>query len=416
MSIASDAFASMSSLPTSSLPTSSLPVEIPLSLYVHMPWCIRKCPYCDFNSHELAGRRAHFGSGVRQTPDPTYIDALLEDFERELPLIQNRRIDSIFFGGGTPSLFQPDAFERLLRGVRTRACVAADVEVTMEVNPGAIERGAFADYREAGINRVSLGVQSFNSQALHRLGRIHSPAESERAVNDLHAAGLSNLNIDLMYALPGQSVAEALEDVRRACALGSAHLSHYQLTIEPGTVFHRCPPPIPDDDAAWDMQIECQAALASVGFRQYEISAYAQAGAECRHNLNYWSFGDYLGVGAGAHGKITLALPRHILRTTKPKSPAHYRTALRESRDAIGDRKFVASGELAFEFMLNTLRLSDGFSLRQFTASTGLDLGAVSERLSEAERRRWVEKTPAGWRASALGQRFLNDVQAAFLD
>ena len=286
----------------------------PLSLYVHMPWCVRKCPYCDFNSHQLKSA----------APDGGYIDALIRDFDTELSRAQGRRIDTVFFGGGTPSLFQPEDFSRLLGALRQRAAFADDVEVTMEANPGTIERGRFDGYREAGINRVSLGAQSFGRRALERLGRIHSADDTHRAVAELRAAKLDNFNLDLMYALPGQSLEEALEDVRIACQLGPAHISYYQLTLEPGTVFHARPPQLPDEDVAWQMQTAGQKLLAEAGFDQYEVSAYARPGKRCRHNMNYWLFGDYLGLGAGAHGKLSLALPQRILRTTKPKQPREY--------------------------------------------------------------------------------------------
>jgi putative oxygen-independent coproporphyrinogen III oxidase len=259
-----------------------------LALYVHMPWCVRKCPYCDFNSHQLKASQ----------PDGAYVDALIRDFTAELPLVADRRIDTVFFGGGTPSLFPPELFARFLHAVRQRIAVASDAEVTMEANPGTIERGRFAGYREAGINRVSLGAQSFAPDALRRLGRIHTPEDTHLAVEELRAAGIENFNLDLMYALPEQTLDQALIDVRTACALGPTHISYYQLTLEPGTVFHARPPSLPDDEVAWSIQSECQALLADAGYAQYEVSAYARAGFRCRHNLNYWLFGDYLASSA----------------------------------------------------------------------------------------------------------------------
>src|SRR5271163_3166259 len=276
-----------------------------------MPWCVRKCPYCDFNSHQLKSAQ----------PDGSYIDALIRDFDIEAPRIAGRRIDTVFFGGGTPSLFQPEEFDRLLRALRQRIAFADDVEITLEANPGTIERGRFAGYREAGINRVSLGAQTFTPRALEILGRIHTADDTLRAVAELRAAKLDNFNLDLMYALPGQTLDEALADVRTACELEPSHISYYQLTLEPGTVFHARPPPLPDEDSAWQIQTAGQKILADAGYVQYEVSAYARAGARCRHNLNYWLFGDYVGIGAGAHGKLSLALPHGILRTTKPKQP-----------------------------------------------------------------------------------------------
>jgi putative oxygen-independent coproporphyrinogen III oxidase len=282
---------------------------IPLSLYVHMPWCVRKCPYCDFNSHQRG----------ETAPPRSYIDALLRDLERELPAIGDRPIETVFFGGGTPSLFPPEEFARLLEAFRRLTRLAADAEVTLEANPGTVERGRFAGYRDAGINRVSLGAQSFAPAALARLGRIHAAEDTRRAVEELHGAGLVNFNLDLMYALPEQTLEEALADVRIACSLEPAHLSHYQLTLEPGTVFSARPPPLPDEDTAFEMQRECQELLAQEGFAQYEVSAYARRGARCRHNVNYWMFGDYVGIGAGAHGKLTFAAPEDIVRTEKPR-------------------------------------------------------------------------------------------------
>jgi putative oxygen-independent coproporphyrinogen III oxidase len=381
---------------------------LPLTLYVHMPWCVRKCPYCDFNSHQLPSA----------APPADYIDALIRDFESELADLGGRPIDSIFFGGGTPSLFPPEAFARLLDAFAARAPLAADVEVTLEANPGTIERGRFAGYRDAGINRVSLGAQTFAPHALERLGRIHSPADTFRAVEELHAAGLHNFNLDLMYALPKQKLEEALEDVRRACALEPRHISHYQLTLEPGTVFHSRPPPLPDEEVAFGMQSDCQALLADNGFEQYEVSAYARDGARCRHNLNYWGFGDYVGIGAGAHGKITSSLPHGVERTEKARQPRAYleqigSAASRAGR--IGERKPVPAGDLPFEFMLNALRLNDGFAVGDFESRTGLAASEVEARLRAALERGLLEFAPPRWRPSVLGRRFLNDLQAGFL-
>ena len=339
----------------------------PLALYLHMPWCVRKCPYCDFNSHQLTAPR----------PDGAYIDSLLDDFEREAPLLGERKIETVFFGGGTPSLFAAAEIGRLLRALRERAAFAAGAEITLEANPGTIERGSFAAYRDAGINRVSLGAQTFAPRALERLGRIHTPDDSLRAVDELRAAGLDNFNLDLMYALPEQTVEEAVDDVRIACGLGPRHLSHYQLTLEPGTVFHARPPALPDEEAAWRMQTECQRLLGESGFEQYEISAYARAGARCLHNLNYWQFGDYLGLGAGAHGKLSLELPRNILRMAKPKQPREYQDQLRRTPAVIGERSVVDGAQLPFEYMLNVLRLNAGFAAGDFEARTGLDFAVL---------------------------------------
>ncbi len=377
----------------------------PLALYVHLPWCVRKCPYCDFNSHQLKTGR----------PDSDYIDALISDFDGELPLLTGRRIETVFFGGGTPSLFEPRDFDRLLKALRQRIEFAPDAEITLEANPGTIERGRFQGYRDAGINRVSLGAQSFSRRALELLGRIHTPDDTLRSVDELRAAGLGNFNLDLMYALPEQSLEEAAADVATACALEPAHISYYQLTLEPGTVFHSRPPPLPDEDVAWQIQSEGQALLARAGYAQYEVSAYARAGARCRHNLNYWLFGDYVGIGAGAHGKLTLRLPDQILRTTKPKQPRDYQSQIQGATAAIGERRFVAPADLPFEFMLNALRLNEGFAAGDYERSTGLELAPLDPVLARAQGRGLLEPAQGGWRPTEAGRRFLNDLQAGFL-
>jgi putative oxygen-independent coproporphyrinogen III oxidase len=379
-------------------------IEPSLALYVHMPWCVRKCPYCDFNSHQLKSA----------APDAAYIDALIRDFDGELPRLSGRRIDTVFFGGGTPSLFQPEDFSRLLGALRQRIAFADEVEVTLEANPGTIERGRFAGYRDAGINRVSLGAQTFAARALELLGRIHSADDTHRAVAELRAAKLDNFNLDLMYALPQQTAEQALDDVRIACALGPAHISYYQLTLEPGTVFHARPPPLPDEDAAWQIQTAGQKLLAEAGYEQYEVSAYARDGARCRHNVNYWLFGDYLGIGAGAHGKLSLELPRRILRTAKPKQPREYQQQIGRGA-AVGESSLIAVADLPFEFMLNALRLNDGFTLCDYRRQTGLEMDSLEVKIGQAERRGLLTTRTGGWRPTELGRRFLNDLQASFL-
>jgi oxygen-independent coproporphyrinogen-3 oxidase len=384
-------------------PDAELP---PVALYVHMPWCVKKCPYCDFNSHQLTTERA----------DRAYIDWLIDDFTRDAAWLAGRRVETVFFGGGTPSLFAPEDIARLLVELRSRVPFAPDVEVTLEANPGTIERGRFAGYKDAGVNRVSLGAQSFSGDALTALGRIHSPEDTLRAVDELRTAGLHNFNLDLMYALPGQSVELALADVRTACALAPSHISHYQLTLEPGTVFHARPPAsLPDDETAWVMQTECQRLLKDAGFAQYEVSAYARAGAQCRHNLNYWLFGDYLGIGAGAHGKLSTRAPHAILRTAKPKQPAEYRRRLRSTPEPLGEARVIPAGELAFEFMLGALRLNAGFATSLFETRTGLRLRDIEAPLTKAEGRGLIAARDGAWCATELGRRFLNDLQAAFL-
>ena len=382
------------------------PIAASLALYVHMPWCVRKCPYCDFNSHQLKSA----------APDASYIDMLIRDFDAELPRLGGRRIETVFFGGGTPSLFQPEDFSRLLGALRQRIAFDHGVEITMEANPGTIERGRFAGYREAGINRVSLGAQSFAPRALEVLGRIHSAEDTHRAVEELRAAKLDNFNLDLMYALPAQTLEEALRDVEIACALNPSHISYYQLTLEPGTVFHARPPQLPDEDAAWQIQTAGQKLLAEAGYVQYEVSAYAREGARCRHNLNYWLFGDYLGIGAGAHGKISLALPQRILRTVKPKQPREYQEqVLRAPQAAIGESSYIVPEDLPFEFMLNALRLNEGFTVQDYLRQTGLGIESVLAQLAEGERRGLLARQASAWRPTELGRRFLNDLQASFL-
>jgi putative oxygen-independent coproporphyrinogen III oxidase len=379
----------------------------PLALYVHMPWCVRKCPYCDFNSHQLKSA----------APDAAYIDALIRDFDLELPRLRGRRIETVFFGGGTPSLFQPEDFDRLLGALRQRIAFADGAEVTLEANPGTIERGRFAGYRDAGINRVSLGAQTFAPRALEVLGRIHSAEDTHRAVEELRAAKLDNFNLDLMYALPQQTLEEARQDVITACALAPAHISYYQLTLEAGTVFHARPPPLPDEDSAWQIQMEGQKLLADAGYEQYEVSAYARLGKRCLHNLNYWLFGDYVGIGAGAHGKLSLALPQGILRTTKPKQPREYlgQVRLAKAPAAMGEGACILPGDLPFEFMLNALRLNEGFTIRDYRERTGLDMGSAEPKLAAAVKRGLLAIRTDGWYPTELGRRFLNDLQASFL-
>jgi len=376
-----------------------------LALYVHMPWCVRKCPYCDFNSHQLKSAQ----------PDASYIDALLRDFDTEMPRLAGRRIDTVFFGGGTPSLFAPEEFARLLGGLKQKIEFARDAEITLEANPGTIERGRFLGYAEAGINRVSLGAQTFDPRALKALGRIHSAEETHRAVEELRAAKLDNFNLDLMYALPQQTLEEAFKDVQTACSLKPAHISYYHLTLEPGTVFHSRPPPLPDEEASWQIQTAGQKLLADAGFAQYETSGYAQEGARCMHNLNYWQFGDYVGIGAGAHGKISLDLPARILRTVKPKQPREYQEQIRDGRASIGESSYIDEADLPFEFMLNLLRLNEGFDQDCFRARTGLDPDCIAQKLNSAKNRGLLEQRPAGWQPTDLGRRFLNDLQASFL-
>lgn len=378
----------------------------PLSLYVHLPWCVRKCPYCDFNSHEGRG----------PLPFADYVDALLADLDHDLPLVWGRTVQTVFFGGGTPSLFPPEAIDRFLQAASARLRFAPACEITLETNPGTAEHGRFELYRAAGVNRLSFGIQSFDDGCLRRLGRIHDSADAESAVKLAQDAGYDNLNLDLMYALPEQSLAMAEHDLERAFALQPAHVSHYQLTLEPNTVFAARPPQgIPDDDGAWDMQEHCQALLAAHGYAQYEVSAYAQPGRRCAHNVNYWRYGDYLGIGAGAHGKITLGAEQAVLRRWKIKHPTQY-LARAGSAEAIGGDDRIGPERRPFEFMLNALRLVDGFALGDFEARTGLPEASIAEALQAAYERGWLEREGERVRPTELGRRYTNDVVALFLE
>lgn len=372
----------------------------PLGLYLHLPWCVAKCPYCDFNSHALQG----------ELPGEAYVDALLRDLEADLPLVWGRTVFSVYLGGGTPSLFAAAQVGRLLDGVRALVPLAPGAEITLEANPGTVERDSFAAYREAGINRVSLGAQSFHAEALAALGRVHGPGDIERSVASLHEAGLENFNVDLMFGLPGQTAEQARRDVERAIAARPAHLSHYQLTLEPNTAFAAAPPPLPEDEACWDMQEAAAERLVTTGLRQYEVSAWSVPGYESRHNLNYWRFGDYLGIGAGAHGKLSLPARDEVRRIVKVRHPRRYLAGERIALD-----EAVPRGDLAFEYLLNALRLRDGFSLEHLEAVTGVDRGAVAEPLAEALERGLLEAAGAGFRPTELGWRFGNDLQAIFL-
>lgn len=377
----------------------------PLALYVHLPWCVRKCPYCDFNSH----------SAPNGAPRERYVAALLSDLDGEAERADTRPLVSVFLGGGTPSLFAPAEIAQIIAGIRQRFVVADDAEITMEANPGTVECGDPAGYRDAGVNRLSIGAQSFNAEMLQQLGRIHSVDDISRAVTAAQSAGFENLNLDIMYGLPGQDVSMAMADLRAAFALRPAHISWYQLTLEPNTVFHARPPAgLPDNDAGFAIQSAGQALLAASGYEQYEISAYARDERNrSRHNLNYWSFGDYLAVGAGAHGKFSDEAG--VQRYTKPANPLNYMQA-QEQAAGRGVEKTLSDGELVFEFMLNALRLHDGFAADLFSERTGLAVEALSGGLARAQQKGLIEEVSSGfWRATELGQRFLNDLQAEFL-
>ena len=387
----------------------------PLALYVHLPWCVRKCPYCDFNSHEAKGA----------LPFDAYVDALIADLDHDLPLVWGRTVQTVFFGGGTPSLFPAPAIDRFLQAASARLRFAPGCEITLETNPGTAEHGRFEDYRKAGVNRLSFGIQSFDDGCLQRLGRIHDSGQAEAAVTLAQNAGFDNINLDLMYALPGQTLAMAEYDLQRAFALQPAHISHYQLTLEPNTVFAARPPGgIPDEDAAWDIQEHCQALLADAGYAQYEISAYARPGRQCAHNLNYWRFGDYLGIGAGAHGKISLPASDaartpeeardRVLRRWKHKHPATY-LAHAGNAGAIGADTVIPAEQLPFEFMLNALRLREGFALDHFESRTGLQRAAIDAPLGRAIDAGWLSRDGARIVPTESGLRFANDVISLFL-
>lgn len=403
---------------------------IPLAVYVHLPWCIKKCPYCDFNSHALGD----------QFEQDRYVDAILRDLEFEFAAHSGRTISSIFFGGGTPSLFDGNSFARILEGIDRLWGVEQDAEVTVEANPGAADAARFSAFRNAGVNRLSIGVQSFNDDALHRLGRVHDSVAAFEAVSAARQGGFERINLDIMFALPGQDIDDCLSDIRSAIACDVSHLSCYQLTIEPNTAFFHKPPPLPDEDAGWAMQQGLQAELSAAGFEQYEVSAYAMAGQHCRHNHNYWLYGDYIGVGAGAHGKTTA--DNRISRRRKQRHPQRFMQSAGDSASLSGSNE-VSDDERAFEFMLNALRLTHGFSRETMLQRTGLNYAAFDKAIGEAVQRGLIRiedvtdqidslekanKADGGNRdqsrpdgpdrhiiATELGQRFLNDLTALFL-
>jgi oxygen-independent coproporphyrinogen-3 oxidase len=373
----------------------------PLSLYIHFPWCVKKCPYCDFNSHEA----------TNGFPEQEYLDALRTDLELALPLIWGRKIQTIFIGGGTPSLLSARGLDRLLSDVRTLLPLDSVAEITMEANPGTFEAEKFKSYRASGINRLSIGIQSFNARHLKALGRIHDDGEARRAV-EIAQANFDNFNVDLMYALPSQTLAEAQLDLSTAISFAPPHLSLYHLTLEPNTYFAKYPPVVPDDDASAEMQDLLQASAAAAGYAQYEVSAYAQAGRQARHNLNYWQFGDYLGIGAGAHSKISF--PHRVLRQMRYKQPKAYLEHIR-SGDPVQEQAEIGRGDMGFEFMLNTLRLVDGLEVNLFAERTGMSLNAIEATLNQAEAKGLLYRDHKIIRPTALGQRFLNDLQQMFL-
>jgi oxygen-independent coproporphyrinogen-3 oxidase len=365
---------------------------------------VRKCPYCDFNSHALK----------QELPAKDYVNALLLDLEQDLPLVWGRTVHSIFFGGGTPSLFSAEQIDTLLAGFRRLLLVSPEAEISLEANPGATEHDVFSAYRDAGVNRISLGAQSFSDERLAVLGRIHGRAEIYRAVEAVHSADIDNFNIDLMYALPGQDRREALRDVEEAIACAPAHISHYQLTIEPNTAFHADPPDLPDEDRVWAMQRDCGQKLEAAAFEQYEISAWSRAGFRCRHNLNYWRYGDFIGIGAGAHGKITLPASRQIRRRIRHRHPGRW-MALAVAGGGVADDKVLGAAEAIFEYFLNRLRLREGIAPAHFEACTGVDWSEVAQRVARAVEKGLLIDENGVLKPTDLGWRFSNETQAMFL-
>lgn len=373
----------------------------PLSLYIHIPWCVRKCPYCDFNSHEARGA----------IPEADYVAALIADFEQVLPRVWGRRIVSVFFGGGTPSLLSGAAVDDILAAVRARMPLAPDAEITLEANPGTVEAQRFRDYRLAGVNRLSLGIQSLESRHLKALGRIHDNTEARRAI-DMAREHFDNFNLDIMYALPRQTVGEALADIESALAFAPPHLSAYHLTLEPNTYFHRYPPPLPDDDMAAEMQTQIESLLAARGYEHYETSAFARPGARCGHNLNYWRFGDYVGIGAGAHGKISF--PDRVVREARYRQPVQFMQKAHEG-NAVQTSTETSAADIGFEFMMNALRLNGGFESTLFPERTGLPISHVLKPLRAAQARGLIERDHLRIAPTLLGRRFLNELLQMFL-
>ena len=415
-------------LPVDALTRPHFSVLPPLSLYIHIPWCVRKCPYCDFNSHPLpekSGSEMHFrkrpdgsaklapgNASLTPLPEDAYVDALITDLESALPSIWGRKVSTVFIGGGTPSLFSAAAIDRLLAAVRARVPLSPDAEITLEANPGTFEREKFAGFYAAGINRLSLGIQSFDDRYLRALGRIHGAEEARRAA-EAALMIFGNVNFDLMFALPEQTPADAASDVAAALAFAPPHLSFYHLTLEPNTLFHRHPPPLPDDETAADIEDAMCAALDRAGYVHYETSAHAKPGYECRHNVNYWRFGDYLGIGAGAHSKLSFA--DRIVRQLRFKQPKQYLEQVVRG-GALQEDIEITRRDLPFEFMLNALRLTDGVPAALVAERTGMPLSSAARPIAEATRRGLLDPDPTVLRPTPLGRRFLNDLQSLFLE
>ena len=376
----------------------------PLGLYIHLPWCVRKCPYCDFNSHE----EKH---GI---PEKAYVAALINDLEQELPAIWGRQVHTIFIGGGTPSLFSAEALDELLCGIRARLNLQPNIEITLEANPGTVETGRFHEFRALGINRLSIGVQSFNNDALQRLGRIHERKEAWRAAEQAHDSGFDNFNLDLMFGLPQQTLEQSIEDINTAIALEPTHISHYQLTLEPNTQFHHNPPALPEDEIRWAMQEQSHEKLAASGYAHYEVSAFAKQNSQCQHNLNYWQFGDYLGIGAGAHGKISNAQFQNITRRSKLRHPEKF-IQNANSPERISNEQQLSTQDASFEFMLNALRLTEGFAPHLFSDHTGLPISIIETQLSKAEEQDLINWDVKSICPTARGRNYLNDLLQLFL-
>jgi len=375
---------------------------IPLSLYVHYPWCIQKCPYCDFNSHTQ-----------RAEDENAYIEAMIKQLEKTLPMVWGRPIQSIFFGGGTPSLISEKGLDKFMSHARALLGFKSDIEITLEANPGTVDFKKFAGFHQAGINRLSIGIQSFADKKLQDLGRIHSATESGLAIEAAKSAGFDNFNLDLMFALPNQTLEEAVLDIETALSFRPSHLSHYQLTLEPNTPFYKNPPILPEDDLSWDMQLACHKKLAAAGFEHYEVSGFTRPGKNSRHNLNYWQFGDYIGLGAGAHGKITDAPQGKIWRTQMPASPGSYVEMIQQGK--MGRQNLVDDSEAVFEFMLNALRLQAGFDLSLFELRAGLTLNSWSKEMKTMQEKGWVNLSGSHLQLTKLGKTYLNEVLQLFL-
>ena len=375
---------------------------IPLSLYIHLPWCVRKCPYCDFNSHE----------NRHNIQEEIYINALFRDLDTQLPSVWGRRLVSIFFGGGTPSLFSPHSIEKIMEGIYARFCFGPDIEITLEANPGTVDESRFSSFRRAGINRLSIGIQSLQDEKLQVLGRIHNREYALRAIDAAITAGFDYFNLDLMHGLPNQSITDAVNDLSDALAFRPPHVSWYQLTIEPNTLFHHQPPVLPPEEVLWTIQDKGKSLLAEHQLMQYEVSAYAQKGHECIHNTNYWEFGDYLGIGAGAHSKITLQGEERIQRHAQTKHPKEY---INPQKQQTASTSILKQADIIFEFMLNALRLTRGVSAALFTERTKLPLSALEPILSEAKQKKLLVDDPHILQPTEWGQRFLNDAIAMFL-